>query len=512
MKLTKLLKAAAALVVVATALAGCKFEGTKSDFKADARNGYISQNDAAPENAATISVSGSLLESYAQESIITVTITGKTQIDTKSAEKALDFYALSDAANATSVIVRGAKLPKTVKNIDTYKSGSNFVTQIYYTVDATGNGKKNKIAFVADAKSLKDKAGKLVLNGNGNEKLGEESDSYINSNITVSYYKEGDVRTATEALVGHTENFHPTFGFGAFSGWSAVTDDAGKETGALEASFGPVPYETVNGTDIYPQGFASELDKMYVLRYLPMGAKDWKESAVTGWAWNDTVKKYEVKTAAVLEYGTRYAFLEKSNNSVKWAEAEALYGHVPVISYEKDKKNFDETTIDTYTTVYAAPEWIVEIPDNSESATAATFPATGASYGRTAYFTTQDELLNCYWNNDNTVRIEIDSTYTNSAYDIRFDSFSDFIITDSKYNKLKIKAPVAYKADATGRVYQILITLEDKNIAHTGLRVWVGEGTTIKGNKLYPAQVKFGCPKIVDANDLIPGYVILTNN
>ena len=126
MKLNKLIKAAAALLVAATALAGCKFEGTTASFKDDARNGYISQNDAAPANAATISVSvstvfGTILDASAQESIITVTITGKTQIDTKSAENALDFYALSDAANASSVQVRGAKLPKTVKNIDTYK-------------------------------------------------------------------------------------------------------------------------------------------------------------------------------------------------------------------------------------------------------------------------------------------------------------------------------------------------------------------------------------------------------
>jgi len=506
MKLNKLIKAAAALLVAATALAGCKFEGTTASFKDDARNGYVSQNDAAPANAATISVSGSIDEAWAQEDIITVTITGKTQIDTKSAEKALDFYALSDAANASSVQVRGAKLPKTTKNIDTYKSGNNFVTEIYYTVDATGNGKKEYIAFVADAKSLKDKAGKLVLNENGNEKLGEESDSYIDW-IYVYNYKEGDTITSTESITGNAEDFHPTFSLGTLSTFAQDTDDSGKNTGALKTSFGPVPYETVNGSDIYPQGFASELDKAFVIRYLPIGAKEWKESAVTGWTWNDTDKKYEVKTAAVLEYGTRYAILSKYNNSVKWTEAEPLYGHAPVLelgggtAYKRDTKVLSD--VYTYTTTFTAPDWIVVDPDNSESATAATFPTTGASYSRTAYVNRQDAILARSWRSDNTVIVTITDIYKDLG-DIRFDSFKDFIIADSRYNKLKIKDPVVYQQDEKG-VYSILIELADQNLSHTDLKVLVGEGTTIKGNKVYPNQVKFGTPKI-EANNVIIGY------
>ncbi len=500
MKLNKLIKAAAALLVAATALAGCKFEGTKSDFKGDARDGYVSQNNAAPASKATISVSGSIAKAWAQESIITVTITGKSYIDTKSIDKAIDFYPVSDAANATSVKVRGTTaLPKTIKTIDTSTSSNNDVTTVELTVDATANGKKNQIALVIDAKKLKDKAGNLVLNGNGNEKCGEESDSYIRY-IAVSSYKEGDTTTVTEAVTGSNEVFAPTWSLGAFSDWDYVTDDSGKQTGALKASFTPTSSLTVNETAIYPKDFAAELDKAFVLRTIKIGEKSWKETPVTGWAWNDTDKKYEVKTDAVLEYGTRYAFLQKTNNSVKWAEAEPYYGHVPVMSYKKDKKSL--TGITTYIRTFTAPEWIVVDPDNSESATASTFPTNGSVYLRSDYVTRQDAILDKAWYSDNTVCITIASSYI--AKDIRFDAYNDFVIVDSKYNKIKTKAPVVYQQDDKG-VYSILIELADKNLSQSGLTVWVGEGTTIKGNKVYTSQVKFGTPKF-EESDVILGY------
>ena len=45
----KLIKTAAALAVVATFLAVCKFTGTTADFKEDNRDGYIAKNNSVTQ-------------------------------------------------------------------------------------------------------------------------------------------------------------------------------------------------------------------------------------------------------------------------------------------------------------------------------------------------------------------------------------------------------------------------------------------------------------------------------
>ena len=502
MKLTKLLKAAAALVVVATALAGCKFEGTKSDFKGDEYNRFAAKtnaNNPAPEavTGATVSIPSTVTFTAEKDQPITVTVTSRAALDEKSFDAAFNVYTLTDAANNYTPVVKGSTLPKTLRRVAvTYNNDSTVTTEIYYYVDATGVT-KDTLAFVADATKLKEKTGKLIMNGNGNEKCGEESDSVI---AYVDIYAADGSALAT--LTGnYREDFAPTFYVGAPTPTSNAAENTVTYRISVDGSLYGKSVQDSTGTYIYPADLKGTLDAMYKLRTYAIGDKAWTTTALD-WNYNATGHYYEAKTSA-LAYGTKYCFEVTPNNTVEWAEAKDYYGHTPRISWLKNKKSYTADSV--WRVATTEPAYICQDPDNRESVSTVEWGSTYYDVATADSFASaQDNILTKSVYSKNKVLI----SFTNGAKDndLRFDAYEGFAIVDDKYNIVKTKAPVVYEQDEKG-VYAIVLETADSAIDLTtsSFTYWVGEKTTLKGNKKHSVQVKFGCPAVELTNTVV-GY------
>lgn len=538
MKLNKLIKAAATLLVAATALAGCKFEGTKSNFKADSKNSYVDTWDSVDEPG--IIVNAYLDSDVAKtDEVATIVIVTHSELDEKSIVSALDVYTLTKNETAGYAPVRGAVLNKSLKTVDVRNftggaglgiggwfertagswgsedpGASGTVTTIKFDVD-TSSVTTDYVAFVADATKLKEKSGNLVLNGNENEKCGEQTDSLISYfNITT----KSDKTTATDSLGSFKhENFAPTFYLDVDSSWIDYDGDGdyeyvpdidyvvedGKQTGKMKFTvYAPsVGYSDGLGSKvIYAEkdAFAGELNKMYALRTLPVGATKWTETALT---WAEGADDHTYTAEAEVTYGTKFCIVTKENNSLEWAAVKDLYGgHTPRLSWSKNKTEYGYVFIYEY--MKDEPDYIVDTPDNSESAVATTFA--GDTYSLGAIKTSQDNVLDVEANHDGYFIVKVRDTYKD--LNVRLSAVDGFVVTDNKYNKIKTKAPVVYSKDEEGTI-SVLIEFENKNLTTSSFKYWVGEGTTIKGNKKHnDKQLKFGTPA-VEGENLLTGYV-----
>ena len=511
----KLIKTAAALLVAATFLAGCKFEGTKASFNEDNKTGYNAVLDSGSGNvnvpkAGVITLFNTSNFGIANDkSEIVVYIISQGKLEEKSIDAALNVYTLTDATDDNYAVGRSSALPKTLRKIDVVECVNGIsavyspigewcdnefcvVTQVYYYVN-TSTVTKEAVAFYADATKLKEKTGQLILNGNGNEKCGEESDSFIDY---VSVAKKADKTTDTDSLKGIGEDVCPTFNLNCSSTPSEFELADGKQTGVLIYRVA-APSKTNSSTTIYADTFAADLSKMYSIRTLAIGDKKWTETPLS-FTYDSENHRYEAKTAA-LAYGTKYVLVTKENNSLEWTAAKDWYGHVPRLGYTKNRKNYSSAR--TYNYFKDSPAYILNTPNNDDSTTEATFGSN--NYGQGAFDTTQRALLSVS-KRTNAFLITIDTSNK-----IRFGSYDGFVVTDDKLTTIKTKKPVVYAEDETG-VYSVLVELENKNLDISSFKVWVGEATTIKGNKAYPTQLKFGAPAVEDTS-LLTGYVQIYN-
>ena len=146
-----------------------------------------------------------------------------------------------------------------------------------------------------------------------------------------------------------------------------------------------------------------------------------------------------------------------------------------------------------------SPDYIASTPSNNESDVEITFTAQNINFS--TYSTVQSALFTV------TERTGAIQVTINDSNKIRFGSYDGFVLTDNYLNIIKTKTPVVYEEDEDG-VISILIELENKNLKLGTCQLWVGEKTTIKANKIYPKQVKFGTPAIENDNTLT-GYVRL---
>ncbi len=511
MKLTKYIKAAAALLVAATALAGCKFEGTKTDFKDYEYNSFAAKGSATAvetisKTAQVVGYPSSITKAEAKTAIEIVFVS-HAYLDEKSIDAAVDAYALDNASAANLPYARGAVLTKTLRRVVKTEhpnglsdgsgewwdgTGTDYAcveTQVYYYIDAS-SVTKNKIAFVVDATKLKEKNGKLVLNYNGNEKCGEESDSVI-AYATVSAKSDG---SAPDSLTtGHAgESYQTPFSLSA-SGGTLEVDSEGKRTGVVKYT---VAAPSATGADglVYGDGFAADLGSMYTFLTLPIGAKKWTENALT-WTYNTTTKEYETKSPA-LEYGTQYRLLVKENNSLEFAAATTYRGHTVRLSWKKNKNYWTDSA--TYQYMTSEPDYIYSAPDNTETITTPTTwnqTQITLSSGTNGFATPQNNVIEKEVYNGNKVIFKIRDTYTGTK-NIRFDGTAGFIITDAKGNIIKTKAPVVYEEDDKG-VKAVMIEVDNAytNLS-SGFTFWVGDKTSIKANAAHPSQLKFGCPAV----------------
>ncbi len=509
MKLNKYIKAAAVLLAAATALAGCKFNGTTTSFKGKEANSYKA-TEAVSEPGSIIDYESSINAEDKAE--VYVTIASKAKLDEKSIENALNFYVLSDPADKNFAPVRGAVLPKTLRKIDVDKGtdaygfdGDYILTTVYYYLDAS-SVTNDYVALVADATKLKEKTGVMVLNGNGNKKCGEESDSFV-SYIGVTGTGITSLNWNGPAYYG--ENFAPTFGY------AAITPEYELDADTHTYRTGVIIYDTsllstgrkekADGTKVYAttEALKAALNNMYVFCTLPIGADKWTETPMS-WELQDNGYAYKYKTAA-LEYGTKYYIKTKANNSLEWPEAKDFYGHTPRMSWNDNKDTIG--TINTWGSLYTEPKYIINEPDNTVSSASTWIPKNDSVDFSTYQTGNTNGLLN-YSKYSNYVQVSISMTYSNNPQLFRLNTYDGFVITDKNYNIVKTKAPVVYEKDDLG-VISIIIELEDKNIDLTSGETYyfmVGEKTSLVENKSWPNQLYFGCPATYKTTGL-PGYV-----
>ncbi|MCR4901046.1 MAG: hypothetical protein K5907_09560 [Treponema sp.] len=525
MKLTKYIKAAAALLVAATALAGCKFEGTKTDFKDYEYNAYAVTYDEV-EKPAEIADYTTTIQKAEAKTAIDFSIVSRGYLDEKSIDAAVNAYILEDATADNLPFAKGAVLTKTLRRVvknEYTGTGSSIcpvsgwnatpcvVTTAYYYIDAS-SVTKSAIALVVDATKLKEKTGKLVLNTNGNEKCGEESDSVI-AIVDVDAKSNG---ASTEYFTkGHAnEDYAPTFYLDSTGLWDwdpadLETNTEGKHTGVIKYTVDAPFTWDADGERVYADSFAADLGNMYTFLSLPIGAKEWKKDSLT-WTYNSTTHVYEANSPAI-EYGTQYRLLVKENNSLEFPAMSTFYGHTAKISWKKDTSYWGYAS--TYNYATTEPEYIYNLPDNNESITTptawseTTISITDSTNG---FASNQDNVIAWEKYNGNKVIFKIADTYASDTYNLRFGTTDGFIITDAKGNIIKTKTPVVYDEDTKG-VKAVMIEVDNAytNLA-SGFTFWVGEKTTLKANAKYPAQLKFGCPAIATTYGPA-GYVKLAN-
>lgn len=515
MKLNKFIKAAAVLLAALTALAGCKFQGTTTSFKGNEESGYKAVKDEVTKPGFVQDHIVNNFDTANKKAELTVVIISQGKLDEKSIDKAVDVYTLNDAADDSFANVRGSALPKTLRKIDVseYENGTNsdygqwfndaacVETVIEYYVD-TSSVTKKAVAFVVDATKLKEKTGALILNGDRNEKCGEASDSYIDY-FGITSKADG---SPADALKGsRPENFCPS---SPFFDLSCSLDEFevsdGKRTGALIYKVDVTSqglYKSSSSSYIYPDTFAAALGKMYAIRTLPMGAQKWTETPLS-FTYDAGSHSYQAKSP-VLEYGTKYSLVTKENNALEWTAAKDWFGHVPRLAYTKNKTSYEDP--DTWTYLKESPAYILGTPSNGDYDTEMSY--TSAEHAPSSFESTQEDVFSV---TPGTGLFKIDIATGYKTNNIRFASYDGFVITDDKLNIVKTKAPVVYEEDETG-VYSILLELENKNLGLNGYKLWVGEKTTIKANKYYPGQLKFGCPAIEEA-DRLTGYILIENN
>ena len=515
MKLNKFIKSAAVLLAALTALAGCKFQGTTTSFKGNEESGYKAVKDEVTKPGFVRDPVIDNFDTANKKAELRVVIISQGKLDEKSIDKAVDVYTLNDAADDYFACVRGSALPKTLRKIDVneYENGTNYdygqwyynaacvETVIEYYVD-TSSVTKDAVAFVVDAAKLKEKTGALILNGDGNEKCGEASDSYIDY-FDIHYKADG---SSADALKGfRSENFCPSSPFFDLSCLpDGYEESDGKRTGALfykvdVASQGL--YKSSSSSYIYPDTFAAALGKMYAIRTLPMGAQKWTETPLS-FTYDAGSHSYQAKSP-VLEYGTKYSLVTKENNALEWTAAKDWFGHAPRLAYTKNKTSYEDP--DTWTYLKESPAYILGTPSNGDYDTEV--PYTSAEHAPSSFESIQGAVFSVT-PGTGLFKIDIAAGYKNN--NIRFASYDGFVITDDMLNIVKTKAPVVYEEDETG-VYSILLELENKNLGLNNYKLWVGEKTTIKANKYFPVQLKFGCPAIEEA-DRLTGYILIENN
>ena len=107
------------------------------------------------------------------------------------------------------------------------------------------------------------------------------------------------------------------------------------------------------------------------------------------------------------------------------------------------------------------------------------------------------------------------SPKTTLANPVVLDAYDDFIVvkydsSTSAYDKVEIEKEVVTNSDGTLRT--IYITTKYPVESGTGLNLWVGSGTTLKENKAYTNQKKFGTFFKDASKGDASGYVKLTDD
>lgn len=432
------------------------------------------------------------IDKTAADSTVTVTFTNYSKLSEASVADAVSFWNLADNATYSGGYpTRTSKLSSSVLNCVVNYGWSNSVTSqkttsVTFSVD-TSAVTNAKIAVLVDATKLKDARGNLVLNGDGNEKAGEETDSIVKY-VGITETADGSTPETLSFISG--ENFAPA----PNPSLSVYSLSETSTAGVYKASvYGGYPDYTGGSAETkYNDGLAQYLNDMYSVQYLEPNSTEWKTDTAFSFAYDGETHYYTAKTSAYAT-GTKYRLVTKTpakeNSFTESANSEILYGHPAFKSYRQ--KAF--TAYSTAKTVNDDPTdaYILSV---SEEKTASYIYESTVSDEQKALFDVEKEG-DTSW----TITLKKDGTSDNNQ--LEFATTDGFLATVYKDGTLTPVDISVIKINSKS----VLLSL--RNSAFSGaVYFWVGSGTTLKQNYTNDGQVKFGYPA-TGSGSVTDGYV-----
>lgn len=423
----------------------------------------------------------------AADSTLSVTIKSYSFLDQASIEKAFKFYTITqnDKYLQGAPVRASSPLASSIKECEITGTGDepnsrNVTTSLIFTID-TSSVTVDTIALLVDATILKDKRGSFVLNGDQNEKTGEETDSLVRY---ISITKKAD-GTATDSFPMFTvgEDFAPSYPVSAYKvGTPAYSN--GKVT---LTSYSAEWYDYSKADYVTEENLASALNESYVLQTLSMDESAWKDNKLS-FEYKSASKKYEAVVEGITT-GTKYRVMVKHPSKEK-APSEKdssiiKYGHPSYLTYKHTAytSKGTEYTVETFS---ESPSQII---------TTSTFTA-GTAYTSADIITAQKGLLSAAKVADDTWKVTLASPY-------EFDKTEGFIVTDIKNTKVE---------SVTTKESETILYVTIKNKVNGEYKLWVGKGTSIKANATNANQLEFGNYYTnVQAGD-VSGYVNIEPN
>ena len=446
--------------------------------------------------------------------LVTLKFYSLAQLDMDSVNAAVTFYRLKNNTknpdyypehNGTVKIVRiiDSRTSKTAYDFNLDPSNgdeSGIATEIDFELD-TSSVTENKIAVIAEAGKLKDKAGNFVLNLDKSYIAGQESDSWI------KYIPVTGTGITTNINSTYDESFHEGY---APVDWTSLIGPADGVTGKYNFQISAEDVSSPADSASYDSSFASKLNSCMFLRAKTLDKTEYEDIPLTGWTYDDSNHVFKA-SSPVLAYKTTFTVVMSMPEITAPAWYKDVYGHPGFCSQYEPGTKFDlrammgQPPIET-NLIITEPDFIVNEWGTSAVAwTAANFTEdyTLVSTSDHDIFYNQGQVLNVYLYTRTSKKSggypykwEI-STNSSAAFDK--DACDDFIVTDTSYGKIEITKEIVKNND--GSIQKIIVIVNNPwahrydDSSHPIL--WVGNGTKLAAgtNPAHEKQLKFGTYK-----------------
>lgn len=520
----------AALVAAAALFAGCSdvYTGGDADSTTVSFAGAEAKHTQPDENGELASIVTNIrydsIEQAAEDSTVELTFTAKTRLDEESIKVAVAFYAIEERTITVGSIKRSASPTRTEQlpssllvygEPDISRDGVLGTARFRVDTSKVDNG---KIAVMVDATKLKDKRGNFVLNGDGNETAGEESDSWIDY-ITVDKDKDGNGYDKWN--ITRPENLAPKYLPGVF--FSLQFNPEYTTSGMtyqliVDGNDGDASTLATDGKYVYNTGLASTLAGIYSVQVKKAGETSWTDKSLTFTYQSDSTKTnygFYVATTETLSAGDKIRLVTKTPTKTTaglsdTTNATQLYGHPAYMSYKAKSYTFYgyERTSSYHAT---EPSYIVQTAADMDKFAADDYDDEDITSAQQSFFDKWERIGKNKWLVSLEEEIWYDIGDDDKLYP-RFDKIDGFKVVLDKdseygYSYTELNATIT-KIDDNRTVLIELPSYYDSSKAGGTIELWVGSGTTITGNTLHPTQKTFG--SFVDVSKgVVSGYVKL---
>ncbi len=424
---------------------------------------------------------------------ITLSVNSYARLDESTFAGSFKFFNLANSSSELFYPERKTQLDSKILDVsfttsDGSASSANVTTTIDFSVD-TEEVSKNVIALLIDATSLKDIHGRFVVNGNKNEKCGEESDSLVRY-IGIASTADDSLPTSLSFLKG--EDFAPEPEYKAAFEVTLVPTAPGKIT-PVSGKPDYLDYSEETPKLKQKKDLAELLKSMYSIQMMNVGESFWTTSAALDFVYDSDTITYRAQELSFAP-GTKYRLVKKvpamENSNSEEENSKLLYGHKAFQNYTDSYTVYGEEKTATY--FGAEPAFIVI---NGEYA--------NGNYSYASITAAQNSIITLSEKGEGRYTADL-GIMNGDELEFSENSFADFIVTDSNYNK--IPCTVTRKDKNS-----VIIQLE--NHFYKGkVLIWVGNGTQIKKNPFDDTEaVCFGLWKDSDYGTA-SGYVKLFEN